>query len=123
MRLAFDNLLGNAWKFTAKVPEARIEVGANQQEGHTVFFVRDNGAGFDMQYAKNLFRPFQRLHNPSDFAGNGDWACHGTSDSRSPRRTHLGRECGGSRCDLLLHDSSSQARRTPMILRIILKCE
>ena len=71
MRVAFDNLLGNAWKFTAKISEARIDVGLGQQEGGTVFFVRDNGAGFNMNYAENLFRPFQRLHSESDFPGTG----------------------------------------------------
>lgn len=72
MRVAFDNLVGNAWKFTAKVREPRIEIGMEQkQEGATVFFVRDNGAGFDMNYADNLFRPFQRLHQESDFPGTG----------------------------------------------------
>ena len=71
MRVVFDNLLGNAWKFTAKVPEPRIEVGIDQQQGGVVFFVRDNGAGFDMNYAESLFRPFQRLHNESEFPGTG----------------------------------------------------
>jgi two-component system, NtrC family, sensor kinase len=71
MRVVFDNLLGNAWKFTAKVPEPRIEVGIDQQEGGAVFFVRDNGAGFDMNYAESLFRPFQRLHNEAEFPGTG----------------------------------------------------
>ena len=71
MRVAFDNLLGNAWKFTAKVSEARIELGTERKEGSAVFFVRDNGAGFDMNYAKDLFHPFQRLHADSDFAGTG----------------------------------------------------
>jgi two-component system, NtrC family, sensor kinase len=71
MRVVFDNLLGNAWKFTAKIHQPRIEVGAERQEGGTVFFVRDNGAGFDMSYAESLFRPFQRLHNESEFAGTG----------------------------------------------------
>jgi len=71
MRVAFDNLLGNAWKFTAKVPTARIEIGAEQQQGGTVFFIRDNGAGFDMSYAEKLFRPFHRLHNESEFPGTG----------------------------------------------------
>ena len=71
MRVAFDNLLGNAWKFTAKVSAPRIEVGTNRQEGVAAFFVRDNGAGFDMEYAEKLFSPFQRLHTESEFAGTG----------------------------------------------------
>jgi light-regulated signal transduction histidine kinase (bacteriophytochrome)/CheY-like chemotaxis protein len=71
MRAVFDNLLGNAWKFTAKVSAPRIEVGTNQQEGVAVFFVRDNGAGFNMAYAEKLFSPFQRLHTESEFEGTG----------------------------------------------------
>jgi two-component system NtrC family sensor kinase len=71
MRVAFDNLLGNAWKFTAKVSAPRIEVGTVQKEGVSVFFVRDNGAGFNMEYAEKLFSPFQRLHTESEFAGTG----------------------------------------------------
>jgi light-regulated signal transduction histidine kinase (bacteriophytochrome) len=71
MRVAFDNLLGNAWKFTAKVSAPRIDVGTRRQEGVAVFFVRDNGAGFNMEYAEKLFSPFQRLHTESEFAGTG----------------------------------------------------
>ena len=71
MRVAFDNLLGNSWKFTAKVSAPRIEVGKDQQQGAAVFFVRDNGAGFNMEYAEKLFSPFQRLHTESEFAGTG----------------------------------------------------
>jgi PAS domain S-box-containing protein len=65
--IVLQNLLGNAWKFTAKQPDARIEVGRDA-EG---FFVRDNGAGFDMQYVDKLFGVFQRLHADSDFQGTG----------------------------------------------------
>jgi two-component system, sensor histidine kinase and response regulator len=71
MLVVFENLLGNAWKFTAKVAEAHIEVGIEEQGGRRVFFVRDNGAGFEMAYAKRLFSPFQRLHAQEDFAGTG----------------------------------------------------
>jgi ligand-binding sensor domain-containing protein/signal transduction histidine kinase len=71
LRVALDNLLGNAWKFTSKRPEASIEFGRTQQGGHTVYFVRDNGAGFDMQYAARLFGAFQRLHTTEEFPGTG----------------------------------------------------
>jgi two-component system NtrC family sensor kinase len=71
VRVALENLLGNAWKFTAKVPDARIDVGALQEKGGTTFFIRDNGAGFDMSYAEKLFNPFVRLHTDSDFPGTG----------------------------------------------------
>jgi len=67
----FDNLLGNAWKFTARMAEAHIAVGAFESKGERVFYVRDNGAGFDMAYAQKLFAPFQRLHSNHEFAGTG----------------------------------------------------
>ncbi|MEI6501043.1 MAG: ATP-binding protein, partial [Armatimonadota bacterium] len=65
------NLLGNAFKFTGQTPEAVIEFGAEQGEERPVYFVKDNGAGFDMTYADKLFAPFQRLHALEDFPGNG----------------------------------------------------
>ena len=68
LRIALDNLLGNAWKFTARRQAARIEVG---RENATTFFVRDNGAGFDMAYADKLFGAFQRLHDATEFPGTG----------------------------------------------------
>jgi PAS domain S-box-containing protein len=72
LRIAFDNLLGNAWKFSAKRGEARIEVGWDvKREGPPEFFVRDNGAGFDMSGASKLFEPFQRLHAKGEFDGTG----------------------------------------------------
>ena len=71
LRIALENLLGNAWKFTRGKPQAVIELGVEQQEREKIYFVRDNGAGFDMQYAGKLFGPFQRLHNDADFAGTG----------------------------------------------------
>jgi PAS domain S-box-containing protein len=66
-----DNLLANAWKFTAKVAAPRIEFGRTEHEGALAFFVRDNGAGFDMRYADRLFGPFQRLHRSDEFPGTG----------------------------------------------------
>ncbi len=72
LRVALDNLLGNAWKFTGRQPRPRIEFGAHLREtGGPVFFVRDNGAGFDMTYAGKLFGAFQRLHSLSEFPGTG----------------------------------------------------
>src|SRR5262249_48649393 len=71
VRALLDNLLGNAWKFTGKTEAARIEVGVVRSDGDPVYFVRDNGAGFDMAYAAKLFAPFQRLHSDAEFAGTG----------------------------------------------------
>jgi PAS domain S-box-containing protein len=71
IRLALENLLSNAWKFTSKCEHAMIRVGAVDQPGGRVFFIRDNGAGFDMRYAGKLFDPFQRLHPAAEFEGSG----------------------------------------------------
>jgi signal transduction histidine kinase len=71
LRVLLENLLGNAWKFTGHRPSARIEFGRERRDGETLFFVRDDGAGFDMAYAEKLFRPFQRLHPGSEFEGTG----------------------------------------------------
>jgi PAS domain S-box-containing protein len=70
-RTLLDNLLTNAWKFTGHVPLARVEVGVTEAEGRAAFFVRDNGAGFDMAFADKLFTPFQRLHSQAEFPGTG----------------------------------------------------
>jgi len=71
LRLALENLLGNAWKFSAKKPEARIEFGATDRDGAPAHYVRDNGAGFDEAYAGKLFGAFQRLHDQDEFDGVG----------------------------------------------------
>ena len=71
LRIAVTNLLENAWKFTAKTQAARIEFGVTNAGGQPTYFVRDNGAGFDMAYASRLFGPFQRLHRASEFPGTG----------------------------------------------------
>lgn len=71
LRIVMDNLLANAWKYTARHSRARIEFGRYEQAGRVVFFVRDDGAGFDMKYADRLFTPFQRLHDRDEFEGTG----------------------------------------------------
>jgi signal transduction histidine kinase len=71
LRAALENLIGNAWKFTSKRADARIEVGSLRDKGRITIFVRDNGAGFDMAYAAKLFGAFQRLHSANEFAGTG----------------------------------------------------
>jgi len=71
LRTTLENLLGNAWKFTRRKPSARIEFGRTEREGRAAYFVRDNGAGFDMAFAGKLFQPFQRLHRTEEFEGTG----------------------------------------------------
>ena len=69
--LVLQNLLGNAWKYTSKTAEPRIEMGTIQRNSKMAYFIRDNGVGFDMTYANKLFQPFQRLHKATEFAGTG----------------------------------------------------
>jgi len=71
LRIALENLLSNAWKFTGRTKNARIEFSAGNKDDQRTFFVRDNGAGFDMAYAEKLFTPFQRLHASHEFPGSG----------------------------------------------------
>jgi PAS domain S-box-containing protein len=70
-RALIDNLVGNAWKFTGKTDSARIELGSIDSERGPAFFVRDNGAGFEMEHGQRLFVPFQRLHTVGEFPGTG----------------------------------------------------
>jgi PAS domain S-box-containing protein len=70
-RVVVENLLDNAWKFTQKASRPRIEFGRTEKDGALACFVRDNGAGFDMAYARKLFAPFQRLHSVTEFPGTG----------------------------------------------------
>ncbi|NJM33435.1 MAG: hypothetical protein HC850_00660 [Rhodomicrobium sp.] len=71
MRVAITHLLKNAWKFTSPLDHAKIEFGLGLHEGKRVIRLSDNGVGFDMAYAGKLFLPFQRLHAPTEFPGNG----------------------------------------------------
>jgi signal transduction histidine kinase len=71
LRIALNNLIENAWKFTRHRDPARIIVGAEQGSEGPVYYVRDNGAGFDMAQADQLFKPFNRLHRDNDFPGTG----------------------------------------------------
>jgi light-regulated signal transduction histidine kinase (bacteriophytochrome) len=71
LRVLFENLIGNAWKYTGRHPTARIEFGRAIDQGETAYYVRDDGAGFDPAYADKLFRPFQRLHTVEEFEGAG----------------------------------------------------
>lgn len=87
IRILLENLLGNAWKYTAHTESAEIELGAERTDGETRFFVRDNGAGFDMQYSDKLFGAFQRLHHPSEFPGSGI----GLATAQRIARRHGGR--------------------------------
>ena len=69
--VVLENLLGNAWKFTSREPDARVEFGRRRSDAQEVYFVQDNGVGFDMKYADKLFGPFQRLHDAKEFPGSG----------------------------------------------------
>ena len=102
MRVVMDNLLGNAWKFTGKQPEAVIEFGTSHKDGERVFFIRDNGAGFDMAYADKLFGAFQRLHSPRRISRTGIGLA--TVQRHQPtRRKCMGRRRSGEGSNVLFH--------------------
>jgi signal transduction histidine kinase len=69
--ILFDNLFGNAWKYTGKIPNPKVEFGCHHNGTGAVYYVRDNGVGFDMRYVDKLFKPFQRLHRDTEFPGYG----------------------------------------------------
>ena len=71
VQIVLENLLNNAWKYTSKQEQAEIEFGSKYENDQTIYFVRDNGAGFDMAYADKLFGAFQRLHTTTEFPGTG----------------------------------------------------
>ena len=71
LHIVLENLLGNAWKYTGGLQQANIEFGTERLDNKTVYFVQDNGIGFDMQYANKLFTPFHRLHSTGEFPGTG----------------------------------------------------
>ncbi len=87
LRVLLENLIGNAWKYTSRHPTAHIAVGRIQQGDEAVYYVRDDGAGFDPTYADKLFRPFQRLHTVEEFDGAGV----GLATSQRVVRRHGGR--------------------------------
>ncbi|SFC48715.1 PAS domain S-box-containing protein [Polaromonas sp. OV174] len=88
LTVVMDSLIGNAWKFSSKMPQTTIEVGSERGPGQdTIYFVRDQGVGFDMAYAAKLFDNFQRLHSPSEFPGNGT----GLASAQRIIRRHGGR--------------------------------
>lgn len=107
VRNLLEQLLGNAWKFTAAVPEARISIEAQVADnGACVYCVRDNGVGFDPEYAYKLFAPFQRLHSPEEFPGTG----MGLALARKIVSRHRGRiwaqssHAGGTSVFFTFHD-------------------
>ena len=89
MRIVLENLLRNAWKFTQKQPQPRIEFGRTTRTSEMAYFVRDNGVGFDSAYASKLFQPFQRLHG-AEFPGTGIGLAIVDRINQSPWRTDLG---------------------------------
>lgn len=94
--IVMENLLGNAWKFTGRSPVARIEFGVRLHDGQSIYFVRDNGAGFDMAYSAKLFGVFQRLHSLTEFEGTGI----GLATVQRVISRHGGRVWGEGRVDM-----------------------
>ena len=98
------NLLSNAFKYSRQREAAVVQIGCVREKDENVYFVRDNGTGFDMRYADKLFRVFQRLHRAEDWRRHRGWPGHRASDHSPPRRARLGGSGRGSRLQgFLLH--------------------
>jgi len=93
--LFLDNVLDNAWKYTSKVKDAKIEIGVEKQQEQLVYYVRDNGCGFDMAYVDKLFMPFNRLHSTKDYRGTGI----GLTTAAKVIQRHMGRVWAESEVD------------------------
>ena len=102
LQLVIDNLFRNAWKYTSKQPAAKIEFGVHAKDGVPVYFVRDNGVGFDPQSANRLFQPFQRLHSVGRISRQRNRAGHGPENREAPWRRNLDRKPSRQRRYLLL---------------------
>jgi hypothetical protein len=103
LRIVLTNLFGNAWKFTAKQPHARIEFGCSGENGGKEYFMRDNGAGFDQAYSSKLFGAFQRLHAAKRFPGNGNWPGDRSTHHPAPGRPGMGRRESRARRNVSFH--------------------
>ena len=114
LRVALQNLLGNAFKFTSQQPHASVQFGRTEHAGQAAIFVRDNGVGFDMNDADKLFRPFERLHSESQFSGTGIGLATVQRVIGSPRRTRMGGGRDRRRRHVLLH---ARLRRSPSVKR------
>ena len=103
LQSVLNNLLENAYKFTSKTENARIEFGSTQKYGKPICFVKDNGAGFDMKYADKLFSPFQRLHHEDEFPGTGIGLSKCKEGGAKTRRTGMGRSRERRGCRFLFY--------------------
>ncbi|MGZ4889409.1 MAG: histidine kinase dimerization/phospho-acceptor domain-containing protein [Candidatus Angelobacter sp.] len=108
LQIAMENLLNNAWKYTSGRPQARIEFGCQKRPAGSVYFVRDNGAGFDGRQAGRLFKPFQRLHSENDFPGTGIGLATLQRIVAAPWRRGLGRIRDRTWSNVLFHSACGE---------------